>query len=113
MERSHSEDVAAFQGISIRMMKGVYYRFGAVEGERVPTSQLSEQGTGDLVIGSRNVYFMSATKNAKLPARKIVSIRPFADGIQIMHDTANSKPEIFKLDDPWFAMNAIARLNSL
>jgi hypothetical protein len=112
-ERGRTGDVAAFQGISIRMMKGVYYRFGTVEGERIPTLQLSEQGTGDFVIGSRNVYFMSAATNAKLPARKIVSIRPFADGIQIMRDTANSKPEIFELDDPWFAVNAIARLNSL
>jgi hypothetical protein len=59
------------------------------------------------------VYFLSPFKTFKLPARKIVAIEPYSDGLSISRDGINAKPAIFTLDDPWFAANAISRLNQL
>jgi hypothetical protein len=111
--RTRTKYVGGSHGMSFRIMKGVYYRVGAFKGEPVKTEYLSNEGHGDLVITNRNVYFVSPQKVLKLPPRKILSIQPYADGIAITRDAANAKPQIFILDDPWFATNAIARLNQI
>jgi hypothetical protein len=94
-------------------MKGVYYRVGSYRGHPIKTQYLSDEGLGIFVIASHNVYFWSPRKAMKIPAKKIVSVVPYSDGLQIMRDGANAAPHIFKLDDPAFAADVIARLNQL
>lgn len=111
--RTRTQYVGASQGVSVRVMKGVYYRVGSFKGRPVQTQYLSNEGTGDFVITNRNIYFLSPLKVIKLPARKIVAVEPHSDGLSISRDGVNSKPAIFTLDDPWFATNAITRINQL
>jgi hypothetical protein len=109
--RSRTRYVGGSSGVSIRVMKGVYYRVGAYHGHPIKTQYLSDEGRGVFVIASHNVYFWSPRKAMKIPAKKIISVVPYSDGLQIMRDGANSAPHIFKLDDPAFAADVIARLN--
>jgi hypothetical protein len=111
--RSRTQYVGASHGVSLRIMKGVYYRVGAHKGERVQTPYLSEEGRGDLAVTDRAVYFLSPGKVVKIPATKIVSIKPYSDGIEIIRDAATAKPQFFLLDDAWFAANLISRLNRI
>ena len=111
--RTRTKYVGASHGVSLRLMKGVYYRVGAFSGAPVQTQYLSDEGTGDFVITNLNVYFLSPLKVLKFPARKIVAIEPHSDGLTISRDGLNAKPAIFTLDDPWFAANAISRLSHL
>jgi hypothetical protein len=111
--RTRTQYVGVSHGISFRVMKGIYYRVGAFKGAPVQTPYLSNEGTGDFVITNRNVYFLSPLKTLKLPVRKIVAIEPYSDGLSISRDGTSAKPAIFTLDDPWFAANAISRLNQL
>jgi hypothetical protein len=58
--------------LSLRLMKGVYYRIGAHRGERVQTEYLSNEGTGDLIVTDRALYFLSSA-SASAPS---CSLRP-------------------------------------
>jgi hypothetical protein len=111
--RQRTRYVGASQGMSIRVMKGVYYRAGAFKGEPIRTEHLSEEGRGILVITSHNVYFWSPLKAFKIPLKKILAMQPYSNGIQLTRDGANAKPQLFDLDDPLFACDAIARLSHL
>ncbi len=111
--RSRTRYVGGSSGISIRVMKGVYYRVGSYHSHPIKTQFLSDEGRGIFVIASHNVYFWSPRKAMKIPSKKIVSVVPYSDGLQIMRDGANAAPHIFKLDDPAFAVDVIARLNQL
>lgn len=111
--KSRTQYVGGSQGVSVRLMKGVYYRVGASRGESIKTNELALEASGDLVLSSQNVYFVSPVKVIKFPVRKIVGLQVFSDAVQITRDGVSAKPQFFKLDDPWFAANAIARLNQL
>jgi hypothetical protein len=111
--RKRTQYVGGSTGVSFRIMKGVYYRVGAFKGEPISTQYLSEEGVGIFLLTSRNVYFWSPQKAVKIPTKKILSVQPYSDGLQIMRDAANATPQFFKVDDPLFACDAIARLNQV
>ena len=111
--RSRTQYVGGSHGVSIRVMKGVYYRVGAFRGEPIKTQYLSEEGRGIFVIASKNVYFWSPQKALKIRPKKIVSVQPYSDAVQIMRDASNASPQLFALDDPPFAADLISRLNQL
>jgi hypothetical protein len=48
-----------------------------------------------------------------VPYRKIVSVEPFKDGIGIQRDAMTAKPQIFVLDDGWFAYNLVSNLGHI
>ena len=109
--RTRYESVS--QGVSVRLMKGVYYRTGASKGQSFRTEYVSEEGSGCLLITNRNVLFVGRGKGVKLPFRKILSVQLYSDAIELHRDGANVKPVVFKIDDPPFAANLIARLSQI
>jgi hypothetical protein len=111
--RTRTQHVGGSHGVSVRLMRGVYYRVGAQKGERVRTNYLSQESVGTLFITNRNVTFVGPGKGVKLPFRKIVSVQLYNDGIEVQRDGVNAKPAIFTIDDPPFAANLIARLSQL
>lgn len=111
--KKHTEYVGSSSGMSIRLMKGLYYRTGTFHGQPVRTEYLSKEGRGILVITNKTLYFWSPNKAVKAPFRKIISTQPFADAIQILRDGSNAAPQFFKLDDPLFAADLIARASAL
>lgn len=98
------------QGVSVKIMKGVYYRTSAFKGRPVDTTYLSQIASGVLAITDKNLYYSSQEKSFKLPYKKIVSTFQYQDGIQIHKDGANSKPMIFLTNDGWFTNNLIENL---
>jgi hypothetical protein len=111
--RTNTKYVGSSHGISVRVMKGVYYRTSAFESRPVQTQHLSNEGTGNFVVTNRNVFFLTLLQTLKIPIKKIASIAPYSDGIAIMRDGVSAKLTIFAIEDPWFAANAISRLNKL
>jgi hypothetical protein len=109
--RTRTQYVGASHGISVRLMKGLSYRIGSFKGEPIKTEYESHEGDGILVIASRNVYFRSEEKVIKIPIKKILSVRPYSDAIEITRDGA--APQTFTVDDPSFAADAITRLHQV
>lgn len=102
--------VGRSQGMSFRVMSGVYYRVGGFKGEPVTTVERKDLGQGTLVVTNLNLYFVGAHKTTKIPYKKVVSFTPYSDAVGVMRDAATAKPQFFKVDDPWFAFNLITNL---
>jgi hypothetical protein len=108
--KHRTQYVGGSSGISIRVMKGIYYRVGAFKSTPVHSEFLSVQDTGGFSITDRNVYFVGSNVAVKLPLKKIVSVQLHTDGIEILQSGVSKKPLTLEFDDPVFAANLLARL---
>jgi len=105
--------VGGSQGVSIRVMKGVYYRVGAFRAHAVESTERVYVDTGWVVVTDKNIYFAGPRKSLRLPYRKVVSFEPFSDGIGVTRDAATAKPQIFVTGDGWFTYNLVINLSQL
>ena len=105
--------VGSSQGVSVRVMKGVYYRVGAFKGHAVENTERVHVDTGWVVVTTKNIYFSGPQKSVRLPYSKIVSFEPFSDGIGVMRDAATAKPQIFVTGDGWFTYNLVTNLSQI
>lgn len=101
------------RGMSVRVMKGVYYRVGAFKGHAVENTERVHVDTGWVVITTKNIYFAGPQKSVRLPYSKIVSFEPFSDGLGVMRDAATAKPQIFVTGDGWFTYNLVTNLSQI
>ena len=108
--QTHTSYVSRSQGVSIRLVKGLYYRIGESKGRPIKEAQLEKEGTGLLVITNLALYFLSSVKVLRVPVKNILAVEGFNDGISISTDSAKATPQFFNLDDPWFAANLLVKL---
>jgi hypothetical protein len=82
----------------VRIMKGVYYRAGSIQTQRVTESY--QHSFGDGVLGATNtrLLWVSPQKSLSIPLDKIVMFEPFIDGIKIIKDAG--KPILFVFEGP-------------
>lgn len=102
--------VGRSQGMSFRIMSGVYYRVGGFKGESISTLERKNLGTGVLLVTDKNLYFVGPGKTTRIPYSKVVSFTPYSDAVGLMRDTLSAKPQFFVVDDAWFAFNLITNL---
>jgi hypothetical protein len=112
-DKTRRQFVGGSQGVSVRVMKGVYYRVGAFKGQSVEHTERIHIDTGWVVVTNKNIYFAGPQKSVRLPYAKIVSFEPFSDGIGVMRDTATAKPQIFVTGDGWFTYNLVTNLSQI
>lgn len=102
--------VGGSQGMSFRVMSGVYYRVGGFKGEPVTSVERKNLGSGVLIVTDRNLYFVGPNKTTRIPYKKVVSFTPYNNAVGVMRDAATAKPQFFVVDDAWFAFNLITNL---
>lgn len=112
-DKTRRQFAGGSQGVSVRVMKGVYYRVGAFKGQAVEHTERVHIDTGWVVVTNKNIYFAGPRKSVRLPYAKIVSFEPFSDGIGVMRDTATAKPQIFVTGDGWFTYNLVTNLSQI
>lgn len=112
-DKTRRQYVGSSQGVSVRVMKGVYYRVGAFKGHSVENTERVHIDTGWVAVTTKNVYFAGPQKSVRLPYTKIISFEPFSNGIGVIRDTATAKPQIFATGDGWFTYNLITNLAQL
>ncbi len=110
-DKVRREFVGRSQGVSIRVMKGVYYRVGQFKGHPVETKERVHVDTGKLIVTDKNLYFAGGAKSFRVPYSKIVSFEPYSNGMGIMKDNATAKPQIFVTGDGWFVYNLVTNLS--
>lgn len=110
-DKTRRQYVGGSQGLSIRVMKGVYYRAGAFKGRSIEYNERVHVDTGLVILTNKNIYFAGSQKSLRLPYNKIVTFEPFSDGIGIMRDTMTAKPQIFVTNDGWFTYNLVSNLS--
>lgn len=105
--------VGQSQGVSIRVMKGLYYRAGAYKGHPVDQTVRLMVDRGMVVVTTKHIYFVGPTKSLRIPYPKIVAFHPFSDGLGIVRDGTNAKMQVLQTGDGWFIHNLVANLARL
>jgi hypothetical protein len=112
-DKTRRQYVGGSQGVSLRIMKGMYYRVGAFAGQPVDRTERVHIDTGMVVVTNKHIYFAGPVKAIRVPYAKIVSFQPFSDGIGLIRDASNAKPQIFVTGDGWFTYNLVTNLAHL
>lgn len=110
-EKVYKSYVGRNQGISIKVMKGVYYRVGNFKGYPIETSRNEQVDIGILGVTTQHIYFAGSKKSFRIPYKKIVSVSPYSDGIGICRDVANAKSQTFITGEGWFIYNIVMNLS--
>jgi hypothetical protein len=79
---------------SIRIMKGLRWRYGYVNVQPVTSEQLRELDSGTLYITNKRLLFNGRTKNSGLPLKRVVHFTTYQDGLRIEKDSG--RDQIFK-----------------
>ena len=108
-QKTRSRYVGGSRGTSVRICKGVYWHVGSFRGESVPYTETTSY-PGVLGVATKHLYFAGAGKSFRVRYDKIVSWEPYSDGIGIMRDVANAKPQSFITGDGWFTYNLVMNL---
>jgi hypothetical protein len=112
-DKTRTEHVGRSSGISIRVAKGVYYRVGAFRGHPVSSTERVHIDTGMMAVTNKHLYFGGGRKSLRVPYAKIVSFIPYSDGVGIIRDAANAKPQVFVTGDGWFTYNLLANVSQI
>jgi hypothetical protein len=83
---------------SVRIVKGVYYRAGSIQTQRITESYHHTFGEGVLGATNKRLLWVSPQKSISIPLQKVVMTEPFIDGIKVIKDTG--KPLLFVFDGP-------------
>ena len=111
--RTRRQYVGGYQGFSVRIAKGLYYRAGAFKGHPVETTQMVHVDTGFLGVTTNHIYFSGQSKGFRIKYDKIVSFEPYSDGLGVQKDGQTAKPQVFVTGDGWFTANLIMNLAKL
>ena len=109
-QKIRKEYVGRSRGVSVRIMKGVYYRTGGFKGHPVESTIMQRIGTGSVCLTDKHIYFTSPEKSLKIPYTKIISAESFSNGISLQKDGVNDKPFFLEGINSWFVYNVIANL---
>jgi hypothetical protein len=112
-QRTSTRYQGSYSGVSMRVMKGVYFRTGGFRGNPVQTSSIVHADTGLLGLTNKHVYFAGPRKAFRIAYNKIVAFTPYNDGLGIQRDAQSAKPQIFVVDDGWFIHNLAVNLSEL
>lgn len=102
------EYVGRSRGISVRIMKGVYYRTGGFKGHPIETTIMQRISCGSVCLTDKHIYFSSPEKSLKIPYSKILSIESYSNGIGLQKDGASDKPIFLEGINSWFTYNVVA-----
>jgi hypothetical protein len=108
--RTRRQRVGGYGGVSVRVMKGVYYHTGGFRSRSVEQTDTELVDTGLLGITTKHIYFAGPLKRFRVPYNKVVTFEPYSDGIGIMRDAASARPQTFVTGDGWFVYNLVTNL---
>jgi hypothetical protein len=109
-DRTRRQYVGGSTGISVRVMKGIYYHVGGFKGQAIDRTERVHVDTGLVAVTTRQIYFSGAKKAFRILYTKIVSFEPFSNGLGIIRDGTSAKPQIFVTHDGWFTYNLVTNL---
>lgn len=88
----------------IKIVKGVYYRFGSM-GVRPQSEDVWQTiDQGKIFLTNKRLIFMGEKGNKNIPLNKIIDFTPYSDGVDIQKDSGKSPFLKFSDDTELFAM---------
>ena len=95
---------------SFKIAKGVRYRVGSYEPERITTTSLQEIDNGRLFVTSKRLIFMGGKKNTNIKFANILSLVPYSDGVGIEKDSGKSP--VLICQDADILVRILSKLNA-
>jgi hypothetical protein len=87
--------------VSIRIMKGLYYRAGSYNVQRITQEEMRQVSSGTFYITSKRIIFHGDSKNASIRFSSVISYVPYSDGIEI--EKTSGRNPIFRFNDGEYA----------
>ena len=88
----------------IKIMKGVYYRIGSVNVQRVSEDTWQKIDNGILYLTNKRLIFMGQKGNKTIPINKILDFKPYKNGVDIQKESGKSPFLEFDLNVDLFSM---------
>ena len=96
-------------GARIRLAKGIYYRVGSLNMQRITEDVWQTIDTGTIYLTDKRIIFMGSKGNKTLGLNKILNLIPYSNGLEIQKDSGKSPFLEFSPDVDIFSM-ILARL---
>lgn len=105
-ERTISNHVRSFRGLSLPIGAGVYYHIGGSQGHQERTSGLLPLDSGNLLITSHALYFGGQKTTLRIPLDRVLRYEPYLDGVGVCE--SHGSPKVFTfdhggMDTGWFS----------
>ena len=100
----------ASHGVSIRVMRGLYYQPRQFRSESVETNVTKHVDSGTVAVTDKHIYFAGREKSFRIAYARIVSFDGYADGFGVVRDAASARPQMFVTGDGWFSYNLVTNL---
>jgi hypothetical protein len=71
-------------------MKGVYYRVGSINVQKVSEDYWQTIDSGDIYLTNKRIIFMGTKGNKTIPISKILDFKPYKNGVDIQKDSGRS-----------------------
>jgi hypothetical protein len=91
---THSQWTGRSAGVSVKVVKGLWFRTGANRGHSVSSTSMDDQGTGTLVLTNLGFSFIG-TNSTRIPFSHILSLEPYVDGFGLDTDYARNNKHVF------------------
>jgi hypothetical protein len=114
-ERTVSNHVRSFGGLSLPVGGGVYYHIGGSQGHQERTSGLLPLDGGKMLITSHAVYFGGQKTTLRIPLDRVLRYQPYVDGVGVCESHGAPKVFVFNyrgMDTGWFFYNLLSSLTS-
>lgn len=108
--KSHTHYEGSSAGMSFRVMKGVSFRTSSFSGYPVRTTSLDYIDGGDLLVTNQGLYFSGNQRKFRIKYKDILELDQFSDAIGVTKNIASGRPQVFGVDDGWFAYHLISNL---
>jgi hypothetical protein len=116
-QSTHVSYVGGYNGMSIRVANGLWYRFGGGRGHREEQSELQDIDMGDFLLTNRAIYFGGKQRgvNFRLPYNQIMRFQYYTDAVGVCKSGAKEQIFIPKntgipADCGWFLFNVLQAL---
>ena len=83
---------------------------GAFQSEPGIVTDLVYLDRGRIILTTRHIYFEGRQKTHRIAYGDIVKFRPFTDGIGVQRGAYEARPEVYKVEDVWYAYNLVRAL---
>lgn len=110
-EKTDVQFVGAYSGISVKIVKGVYYKIGGSKGRRIENVHNEISDNGNLFITNKRIIFISERKNFTYKVDDIIDLKIFQDAIAFVTEK-QSKLKYFTFKDS-YATEVITKVLSL
>ena len=97
-EKRNNTYAGRYDGITIRLARGVNYRFGRSKGAKVVKNYSAVTDNGCLYITNKRVVFIGARKRIAYPVRKLVSFTKYDDAVRFQREK-EKRARYFKVED--------------